>query len=124
MKTLSKTGPKEPWKFTEDTVVKLESIFKIGGTDEEACSYALIHRATFYRWLKEDEDFATRISASKHYSDIAAKNVVIDTIIKDKNLESAKWWLEKRQFNQPLIAQQFNVNDMKLEIVQDAEETK
>ena len=53
MTTLSKNEGGAPTKMTDDTVTKLESILKIGGTIEEACSYALISRETYYRWLKE-----------------------------------------------------------------------
>lgn|SRR3990167_3500715 len=123
MTTLSKNEGGAPTKMTDDTVTKLESILKIGGTIEEACSYALISRETYYRWLKEDNGFMTKMDSAKHYSDIIAKNIVVDSMHKDRNLDTAKWWLEKRQFNQPFIAQQFNVNEMKMEIVQDAEET-
>jgi hypothetical protein len=66
----------------------------------------------------------TKMEQAKHYSDIVAKNIVVDSMHKDRNLETAKWWLEKREFRQPILAQQFNINDMKLEILQDAEETQ
>jgi hypothetical protein len=80
-------------------VVKLESILKIGGTIEEACSYALINKTTYYRWLEENEDFTTKMESAQHYADIVAKNVVVDSMIKDRDIQTAKWWLEKRQFN-------------------------
>lgn len=87
-----------PTAITEETVAKLDSILKIGGTIEEACSYAGINKSTYYRNLEKDEDFATNMEAAQHYADIAAKNVVIDSIVKKKDLDTAKWWLEKRQF--------------------------
>ena len=124
MSNLQKNEGGRPTKLTEELVIKLESILKIGGTIEEACSYALISRETYYRWLKEDIGFMTKMEQAKHYSDIVAKNIVVDSMHKDRNLETAKWWLEKREFRQPILAQQFNINDMKLEIVQDAEETQ
>ena len=124
MSNLQKNEGGRPTKLTEETVIKLESILKIGGTIDEACSYALISRETYYRWLKEDIGFMTKMEQAKHYSDIVAKNIVVDSMHKDRNLETAKWWLEKREFRQPILAQQFNINDMKLEILQDAEETQ
>ena len=124
MSNLQKNEGGRPTKLTEETVIKLESILKIGGTIEEACSYALISRETYYRWLKEDIGFMTKMEQAKHYSDIVAKNIVVDSMHKDRNLETAKWWLEKREFRQPILAQQFNINDMKLEILQDEEETQ
>ncbi|HEX9008622.1 MAG TPA: hypothetical protein VF837_05165 [Patescibacteria group bacterium] len=89
-----------PTVMTEETMTKLESIFKIGGTILEACSYAGISNKTYYRWLEEDEDFVTKMEAAKHYADVAAKNVVVTSITKDQNLDTAKWWLEKREFRQ------------------------
>jgi len=96
--TTNKVG--RPTKMNEELVVKLESIFKIGGTIDEACSYALIDRATYYRWLEDNKDFATKMESAQHYADIVAKNVVVDSMIKDKDLDTAKWWLEKRQFRE------------------------
>lgn len=93
-----KSNVGRPLKRTEDLVRKLESILKIGGTIDQACSYARISRETYYRWLEEDKDFMTRMESAKYYSDIAAKNIVVKSILEDKNLESAKWWLEKREF--------------------------
>ena len=96
-----------PTKLDEDTVKKLESIFKVGGTVEQACAYAGITRQSYYNYIKADEGFLTKMDNARFYSDIVAKNLVVDSIIKDKNLDSAKWWLEKREFNKP-------VNDIKV----------
>ena len=98
-KGLTKLNTGRPTKLDDDMVVKLESILKIGGTIEEACSYALINKTTYYRWLGENEDFATKMDSAQHYADIIAKNVVVDSMIKDRDIQTAKWWLEKRQFN-------------------------
>ena len=87
-----------PTKYSKEMVVKLESIFKVGGTVEEACSYAGINKTTYYRWIEQNEGFATEMDAAQHYADIVAKNVVVDSIVKDRNVGDAKWWLEKRQF--------------------------
>lgn len=94
MKTLQKTG--RPTVITAETITKLESIFKIGGNDEEATSYAGIGNRTYYDHLEADENFRSKMMAAKNYSNIAAKNIVVDAIIKDKDLNTAKWWLEKK----------------------------
>jgi len=87
-----------PTKKDDESVKKLESIFKIGGTVEEACSYAGISKPTYYEWVKKDVDFLTKMKAAQYYADIAAKNIVIKSITQDKDINTAKWWLEKRQF--------------------------
>ena len=107
MKTLQKKVGR-PTKLTEDMVTKLENIFKIGGTIDEACSYAGIAKESYYRYMEANPDFVTRMTAARHYADIAAKNIVIDTIVKDRNVDNAKWWLEKRQYNVPSSMVQVN----------------
>ena len=96
MKTLQKNKEGRPTKLTEETVSKLENIFKVGANVIEACSYAGISRETYYNGLERDSSFLTKMEAAQHYSDIVAKNVVVDSIVKDKDLGSAKWWLEKK----------------------------
>jgi hypothetical protein len=108
MKTLQKTG--RPTKITVDIETKLESILKIGGTIAEATAYAGIGERTYYDRAKASEEFSQKMEAAKHYADIVAKNVVVDDIVKNKGLDTAKWWLEKRQFrNDPNVAVQVNV---------------
>lgn len=87
-----------PTVILPEVVAKMENIFKVGATIEEACSYVGINKATYYRHLEKDDIFATKMEAAQHYADIVAKNVVVDSIVKDKDLGSAKWWLEKREF--------------------------
>lgn len=96
LKKVDKGG--RPTKKTDEMVAKLDSIFKVGGTVEEASSYAGINKTTYYRWLEQDDAFATEMEAAQHYADVVAKNVVVDDIVKNKDVGSAKWWLEKRQF--------------------------
>ena len=98
-----------PTKLDDELVVKLESILKIGGTVEEACSYAIINKTTYYRWLDENESFATKMESARHYPDIVAKNVVVDSMVKNKDLATAKWWLEKRQFKEGNTNVQVNI---------------
>jgi len=99
-----------PTKKDDEIVKKLENIFKIGGTVEEAITYGGISKQTFYNWIKDDEGFLTKMEQARYFADIAAKNVVVRAITKDKDLETAKWWLEKREFKNktPAVAVQFN----------------
>ena len=41
-------------KFDEKTVKKLEEVFAIDGSVEEACYYANITRQTYYNWIKDN----------------------------------------------------------------------
>ena len=85
-----------PEVITEEIVRKLESILQLGVNDGIACQYAKIGRTTFYKKLKEDEEFADRIQSAKDLVTIAAGQVVTGAIINDKDLTTAKWWLERK----------------------------
>ena len=97
-KHLTKNLGGRPTKMNDEVIAKLENIFKVGGNIDEATTYANIDRATYYRWIEADASFATKMESAKHYSDIVAKNVVVEAITKDRDLVTAKWWLEKREF--------------------------
>jgi hypothetical protein len=95
---LSNVG--RPTLYSEEMVNKLESIFKIGGTVEQALSYAGISKETYYNWTEKHPEFLTKMQSARIYADIVAKNIVVDSMIKDKDVNTAKWWLEKREFKQ------------------------
>jgi len=95
---LSNVG--RPTLYSEEIVNKIESIFKIGGTVEQALSYAGISKETYYNWTEKHPNFLTKMESARAYPDIVAKNIVVDSMIKDKDVNTAKWWLEKREFKQ------------------------
>lgn len=113
-----KTGRKKntsnagrPTLYSEDLVNKLESVFKIGGTVEQAITYAGISKETYYNWVDRYPVFLTKMEQARSYPDIVAKNIVVDSMIKDRDLTTAKWWLEKREFkNTNQINTQVNIN--------------
>ena len=78
------------------TVAKLTEAFRIDATAEEACSYAGISTATYYRKLKEDDHFREEMERSQMYPFILAKKAVMKAAEKgDAHL--ALKWLERRQ---------------------------
>ena len=95
---LSNVG--RPTLYSDEIVEKLASIFRIGGTVEQAVSYAQIDKVTYYNWMDKHPNFSTKMEQARTYADIVAKNIVVDSMIKDKDLTTAKWWLEKREFKQ------------------------
>ena len=108
-KLLTKSKVGAPTVITSEVEKKLESILKIGGTIAEATSYAGIGERTYYDRQKANMAFSQRMEKAKHYADIVAKNVVVESITKDRDLNTAKWWLEKRQFRDSGVAIQVNV---------------
>lgn len=109
-----------PTKIDEDTVAKLESVLKLGVTDTVACDYAEINPSTFYRRTQADEVFARKMRQARSYVRLSAGAVVVNSIAR-KNIDSAKWWLEKKhpdEFgNRPTTAIQINSMNDGLEIV-------
>jgi len=117
-KAVTKHKVGAPTVITPEVEKKLESILKIGGTIAEATSYAGIGERTYYDRQKASEEFSQKMAAAKHYADVAAKNVVVRAITEDKDLITAKWWLERHtsEFgNKPGVLQQFNVYGSKVE---------
>lgn len=89
-----------PTKQTPELVSKLEDIFKNGANIDEACSYAGISRETYYQWLKQSDDFLTKMASAQYYPILVAKNVVISDIVRNKSIDSAKWYLERKARNE------------------------
>ncbi len=116
MKTLKKHNGGRPTSITIDIETKLESIFKIGGTIAEATAYAGIGERTYYDRAKASPEFSQKMEGAKHYADIVAKNVVVDDIVKNRDIASAKWWLEKRVFRNDTLMN-LNANEVKILVV-------
>jgi hypothetical protein len=67
-----------------------------------ACEKAGVGRTTFYRWKKEDKEFAAVVEAAIHdgadlVSDMAESKLV--SSIKDGNLTAIMFWLKNRHKN-------------------------
>lgn len=99
-----------PKIITDDTISKLIEVFKIGSTDTSACAYAGISRDTYYRRCKEDQVFSDKMEQAKNYAIIAARHVVTNAIVNEKDLDTAKWYIEKHDIKQPTNQQNTQVN--------------
>ena len=117
-KYITKTG--RPTKYNEDVIKRFESVFQLGVTDRTACSYVGIHHDTYYSWLKEKPEFTARISKAKHFARIAAGSVVKNAIVNDRDVATARWWLEKKhpdEFKSGGTAVGVRTNGEKIEVV-------
>lgn len=65
-----------PTKFTPDCIAKIKEILKIDGTIEEACLYAGVDVANYYRRLEKDENFRKEMEQAKMFPKIFAKRTV------------------------------------------------
>lgn len=81
-------------KLSDEIVHKLEEVFAIDGTVEEACFYAGIGRSTYYEWIKENPELADRFEALRNKPVLKARETVIKSI---NTPEGARWYLERKR---------------------------
>lgn len=91
MATKNRVG--RPNKIDDVVLGKLESAFKIGATDREACYYADINPDTLYEYQKKHPDFTEQKEAWKRNPILKAKHTIYNNL-GDPNI--AKWLLERR----------------------------
>lgn len=84
-----------PTKLIPDVVGKLTAAFANGFTVEQACQYANIDKTTYYDWLKKNEQFSHDMTAAQGRLGLQARKVVADAV-NQGDIQTAKWWLEKR----------------------------
>ena len=96
----SKPLSKKQFIKLSKAIQKLEEVLKIGGTVEEACTYARIAESSYFEWSLTDDDFRSRMEAARKFVDIASKNVVAHSIVKQGSVSSAMYWLNNHEFKQ------------------------
>lgn len=85
-----------PTVVTPEVVTKLVSILQRGLSITKACSYARIDRTSFYRKYNNDIAFRNKIDDARNFATIVAAEIVVDDIVKHKNVQTAKWYLERK----------------------------
>lgn len=85
-----------PTKYSDSIVREFERAFRIGMTDQRACEYIGVNPDTYYDWIKKKKGFSERVDRAKLYLRIKATQVVVHSIVKDQNVASARWWLERK----------------------------
>lgn len=82
-----------PTIMTPETIGKLEEVFSIGGTDNEACFYAGIGKTTLYNYQKENPEFVERKEALKERPILKARQTVVKGL---DDADNARWFLERK----------------------------
>jgi hypothetical protein len=72
--------PGRPTSMTLGTVQKLQAAFQRGFSVSTACKIARISRETYYKWLKDSEDFSDRMEGAQEYAKILAGDVILDVL--------------------------------------------
>lgn len=96
-----------PTIMTEIIIGKLESAFKIGANDREACAYANINPDTLYEYQKKHPEFTEQKAIWKQNPILKAKQTVF------RNLEepnTAKWYLERKCKDEFSVMQKHDIS--------------
>ena len=115
-----------PTVITEVVTKKLHDMMKLDVTTKTACNHAGISPEVFYTECKRNPDFKLMMNKGREYARIKAGQVVQQSIIEDENVETAKWYLEKKHPDEfggsnKGWMQQINIDnkDMKIEFIED-----
>jgi hypothetical protein len=84
-----------PSVMTEEVVRKLTEASKLDVSVEEACLYAGISKDTYYRKLKEDDEFSDEMERARMYATMTARLCVVRAIATDPHL--AFRYLERKR---------------------------
>jgi len=87
-----------PLKIDKLILQKLEEVFSLGGSDEEACLYADIGKSTLYDYQAENPKFSERKHLLKQRPILLARQEVISGL--KGNPELALKYLERRKKNE------------------------
>ena len=85
-----------PTVMTDEVVSKLEHAFSMGCTDLEACMYAGIAKATFYRYQEDNEDFRDHKEVLKSNPFMLARTVLVKAL-QDGDVNTAHKMIDRRE---------------------------
>lgn len=88
--------PKAAEKVGERKALALLHLRRTNGNVAVACEKAGISRMTHYRWLKQDAEYAMAVEDLAEGVVDTMEALFIDTTIKEKDLRSLRWFLERR----------------------------
>ena len=83
-----------PTVITQEVIRKLEEVFAIDGSVEEACFYADIGKTAFFEWQKRNPEYAERFEALRQKPVLKARETVIKDLV---NPSGAQWYLTRKK---------------------------
>jgi hypothetical protein len=96
-KTKNKVG--RPTVFIEKVVGKLKEAFLNDCNVVQACRYAGIHKDSYYNYIKENKEFSDEIELLRNDLKLKSKFNIAKKI-KEGDLDTSKWYLERRAKNE------------------------
>lgn len=95
-KTKRVTELSDPSAFTPVVLSKLEDSFSKGLTITMACLQSGVSQASFFRIIKEKPELGERFRALRENVKLHSLLNVAKEIIEEKDVETSKWYLERR----------------------------
>ena len=83
-----------PSEMSEEKVKKLEEIFALDGTIEEACFFANITKTTYYNWLEKNPELIDRFQELRNTPVLKARRTVVNDL---KNYQNAMDYLKRKR---------------------------
>lgn len=83
-----------PTVITPEVVLKLEQVFAMDGSAEEAIFYAGISRSVYYDWLKNNPEYSDRFEALRNKPVLKARETVIKDLVTPSG---AQWYLSRKR---------------------------
>lgn len=94
METQQKRPVGRPSTITPEVIAKLEQVFAMDGTVEEALSYAEIKPNAYYDYLNAHPEFSQRITDLRQRPLLKARQTIIKSL---DNPKDAQWYVERKR---------------------------
>lgn len=104
-----KSNAGRPTIFDEKMLQKLTMAFANGLTDREACLFVWISNSSLYNYCKEFPEFLEQKEALKRKPIIKAKLNIVEKL-NQKDLETSKWYLERKAKEEFSTKQEIDVD--------------
>lgn len=88
----------------------LEPFLKLGYTRNKACTLAGIDASVVYKWEKEDPELSVKIDSWIEFPNQEARRNIVNKITDEKDVETSKWWVERRD-KDSFSPRQENINE-------------
>jgi hypothetical protein len=85
----------QPPVVNDEILDKLETAFKAGATDKEACAFVEISPKALYNYQNRNPEYVQRKEVLKEYTSLRARIAVSNAVSKD--IDTAKWYLERKK---------------------------
>lgn len=93
--------------MTDLVLAKLREAFLLGCTDEEACLFADISPSALYDYQEKNPVYIEKKKQWKQEPILLARKRIVEAISKEKDLETSKWYAERKRKQEFSLRQEF-----------------